>query len=226
MEKVYRNELKYMINTHQQKVISSRLEQICEIDKNADEQGFYRVTSLYFDDYTDSGVHDKLDGIDKRKKFRIRIYNGKDEVIKLERKVKNTSACVKDSVMITRDEYNHILAGDLSIMQETHSPMIHDFYVLYRTRNLRPKVIVDYQRKAFIYRYGDVRVTMDVKMKGANGACDLFSEVAYRPAMDNAHTILEVKYTGFLPEMIRDMIQHGSGNIQAISKYARCRMLG
>lgn len=226
MDKVYRNELKYMINTQQEKVISSRLTQICEIDKNADEEGFYRVSSLYFDDYIDSGVHDKLDGIDKRKKFRIRIYNGKDEVIKLERKAKNINACVKDSFAITRDEYDRILAGDLSFMKETRKPMMLDFYTLYQTRNLRPKVIVDYQRKAFIYRYGNVRVTMDVMMKGAGGQSGLFSEVTYRPAMDNEHTILEVKYTGFMPEVIRDMIQHGSGNMQAISKYARCRMLG
>jgi hypothetical protein len=133
---------------------------------------------------------------------------------------------VKDSVTITRDEYNRILAGDLSFIQETNNPMMYEFYTLYKTRNLRPKVIVDYQRKAFIYRYGDVRITMDKEMKGANGPYDLFSVVAYRSAMDNAQTILEVKYTGFLPELIRDMIQHGSGNMQAISKYATCRMLG
>lgn len=226
MGKVYRNELKYMINNQQAKVISSRLAHICELDKNTDEKGFYRVSSLYFDDYIDSGMHDKLDGIDRRKKFRIRIYNGGDEIIKLERKAKNINVCVKDSVTITRDEYDRILAGNLAFLQETDKPMLVDFYQLYQTRKLRPKVIVDYQRKAYIYRYGNVRVTMDVKMSGSIGRCDLFSDAAYVPAMDNNQTILEVKFTGFLPEVIRDMIQHGSGNMQAISKYAKCRMLG
>ena len=226
MEKVYRHELKYIINTQQVKVISNRLKYICKIDKYANEDGFYRVSSLYFDDYIDSGVYDKLDGIDRRKKFRIRIYNGKDEVIKMEKKAKNMSACVKDSVAITRSEYEKILAGDLTFMQATENLMLRDFYTLFRTRKLRPKVIVDYQRKAFIYQYGRVRITMDMQMKGAVGVCDLFSDMSYRPAMDKNKTILEVKYTGFLPEVIRDMIQHGSGNMQAISKYVACRMLG
>ena len=225
MEKVYRNELKYMINNQQAKVISSRLAHICDIDKNADEEGFYRVSSLYFDDYIDSGMHDKLDGITKRKKFRIRIYNGQDVIIKLERKAKNVNACVKDSVTITREEYERIMAGDIAFLEETKTPVLRDFYVMYKTKKLRPKVIVVYQRKAFIYRYGNVRVTMDVMMNGSIGRCDLFSDVAYVPAMDKSQTILEVKFTGFLPEVIRDMIQHGSGNMQAISKYAKCRML-
>ncbi len=226
MEKVYRNELKYMINKQQAKVISSRLQHICALDKNADEQGYYRISSLYFDDYIDSGVYDKLAGITKRKKFRIRIYNGQDVVIKLERKAKNANACIKDSVTITREEYDRIIAGDLTFMQDTKNPVLRDFYILSKTRQLRPKVIVDYRRKAFIYRYGNVRITMDVNMNGSIGQHDLFSSVSYLPAMDEAQTILEVKYTGYLPAVIKDMIQHGSGNMQAISKYATCRMLG
>lgn len=225
MEKIYRNELKYMINSQQEKVISSRLECLCDIDNNANEEGFYRVSSLYFDDYINSGLIDKLDGVIKRKKFRIRVYNGNDSVIKLERKAKNINFCVKDSEKITREEYEKIMEGDISFLEGTKKPVLRDFYILHKTRILRPKVIVDYQRKAFIYKYGTVRITMDKMMKGSIGQCDLFSDTAYLSAMDNNQTILEIKYTGFLPEVIRDMIQHGSGNKQALSKYTQCRML-
>lgn len=225
MEQVFRNELKYMINKQQERVISGRLQHICNLDSNADENGFYRVSSLYFDDYINSGLNDKLAGIDRRKKFRIRIYNGADKVIKLERKAKNINACVKDSVTITREEYDRISAGDLSFIEGADNAVLRDFYTLYQTRQLRGKVIVDYQRKAFLYKYGNVRITMDVKMNASMGQCDLFSDVMYLSAMEDTQTILEVKYTGYLPSIIRDMIQHGSGNMQAISKYATCRML-
>lgn len=225
MEKVYRNELKYMINNQQETVLSSRLAHICEMDKNADKQGFYRVSSVYFDDYIDSAVQNKLAGIDRRKKFRIRIYNGSDGVIKLERKAKNGNVCLKDSVMITRDEYEKIKNCEIEFMAKTDNMVLRDFYTLHKTRKLRAKVIVDYKRKAFIYPYGNVRITMDKKMNASLGQCDLFSDIMYLPAMEKSQTILEVKYTGFLPEVIRDMIQHGSGNMQAISKYATCRLL-
>lgn len=225
MEKVYRNELKYMISSRQAEVISGRLKHLCTVDKNAGSDGYYTVSSLYFDDYVNSGVHDKLDGIERRKKFRIRIYNGQDSIIKLERKVKNRNVCVKDSAVITREEYEQIMAGNLAFLEKTKIPVLRDFYVMYKTRKLRPKVIVKYERKAFLYRYGNVRITMDVMMKGSVGKCNLFSETAYLPAMDKSQTILEVKYTGYLPEVIRDLIQHGQGNMQAISKYTKCRLL-
>ncbi len=223
MEKVYRNELKYMINSQQEAVISSRLAHICKIDKNADDQGFYRVSSVYFDDYIHSGVQDKLSGINRRKKFRIRIYNGSDSVIKLERKAKNGNVCLKDSVIITRDEYEKIMDGKIEFIAKTDNVVLRDFYTLHKTRKLRAKVIVDYRRKAFIYKYGNVRITFDKRMNASLGQCDLFSDIIYLPAMETSQTILEVKYTGFLPEVIRDMIQHGTGNLQAISKYATCR---
>ena len=56
-------------------------------DKHA-RAGGYTIRSLYFDDYCNSAYEEKDAGILMRKKYRVRIYNGSDKVIKLERKKK------------------------------------------------------------------------------------------------------------------------------------------
>ena len=223
MKKIYRSEKKYMINPQQKRVIASRLEKFCQVDPNAGDNNSYRVSSLYFDDYMNSGVEDKLIGNLKRKKFRIRVYNGSDDFIKLERKVKHVNMCLKDAVRISREQYNAIKSGDLSILKNLENAVCRDFYALYRNRKLRPKVIVDYNRQCFIFPHGNVRVTMDNNLHSSVGNCDLFSPGTFMPVLSKEQIVLEVKYTGFLPSVIRDMIQHGSGNMEAISKYTYCR---
>jgi len=57
-------------------------------DAHAGEDGRYTVRSVYFDDHSDSCYYDNEDGVNNRKKFRIRLYNGDPEVILLECKQK------------------------------------------------------------------------------------------------------------------------------------------
>ena len=223
MKKKYRYEKKYMINPQQKRVITSRLEKFCQMDPNATDDNSYRVSSLYFDDYMNSGVEDKLIGNLKRKKFRIRVYNGSDDFIKLERKVKHGNMCLKDAVRISREQYNAIKSGDLSILKNLENAVCRDFYALYRNRKLRPRIIVDYTRQCFIFPQGNVRVTMDSNLHTSVGKCDLFSPGTFIPVLSKEQIVLEVKYSGFLPSVIRDMVQQGSGNMEAISKYTYCR---
>lgn len=222
---MFRYELKYLVNNGAAHIIKSRLSKVCSSDYNADENGEYRVTSLYFDDFCDSAIADNLSGQFARKKFRIRIYNGNDSFIRLERKSKRNGGGKKDSITLTKPQYDKILTGDYAFMQNADNPVMLDFYTMIKTRLLRPKVIVDYQREAFIYEPGKVRITFDKHIKAGIGNIDLFNEHAmYAPATDTTDIILEVKYTGFLPQHIRDMVQHGNGLRQATSKYTLCRM--
>ena len=223
---MYRHELKYIINCNATQVIRSRLNKICSYDRNADIDGKYRVSSLYFDDFCDSAFKHNLFGQYARKKFRIRIYNGNDSFIRLERKSKKDYGCKKDSAVLTKEEYDMILKYDYSFMRDKRNPVLLDFYLTAKTRLLKPKVIVDYYREAFVYGPGTVRITMDKYVKSSIGNVDLFNqEASYKKAMNNCSTILEVKYTGFLPKHIKELIQLDDGSRQAVSKYTMCRMI-
>lgn len=221
---MYRHELKYKINPAEAQILKSRLKTVCSLDANADEQGGYRVSSLYFDDFCDSAIRDNLIGSIRRKKFRIRIYNGKETIIKLEKKLKNDKGGKKLSVIISMEQYKKILKSDFSFMKVSDNDVLRDFYTSLTTRLLRPKVIVDYDREAYVYEPGNVRITFDSNIRTSVQELDLLSTSRILTDITGERdTILEIKYTGFLPEHIKKIIQTGNGTWQAFSKYAACR---
>ena len=97
---MYRYELKFIINVHQKNVMANKLSKICQRDPFSDADGGYLISSLYFDDYNQSAIFDKLSGISDRKKFRIRVYNYQSDVIKLERKIKRENVTDKSHIQI------------------------------------------------------------------------------------------------------------------------------
>lgn len=86
MEEVkFRHELKHYINFSDYISIKSRLRSIMHIDKNANENNEYKIRSLYFDNVYDKALMEKVIGVPKRHKFRIRFYNDNHEFIRLEK---------------------------------------------------------------------------------------------------------------------------------------------
>jgi len=223
---MYRNELKFFINAHQKNLMANKLNQICQRDSFSDSDGGYLVSSLYFDDYDQSAFFDKLNGVRDRKKFRVRVYNYRSDVIKLERKIKREIVTDKSHIQISKEEYESIVGGDASFLGHKQNAVANDFYLNFRTRNLRPRVVVEYRREAFIYPYGDVRITFDTLLKAGVFQRDLFSRGYMISALPYDQIILEVKYTGYFPAVIRNIIQTSNLQRQAISKYARCIAAG
>ena len=111
---MYRHELKYIVSDAAAQIISQRLSKLCSYDGHTDEHGRYRVSSLYFDDFCNSAVTDNLSGQLARKKLRIRMYNGNDGFIRLERKIKRAGGCRKESARISPEDYERIRCGDVA----------------------------------------------------------------------------------------------------------------
>jgi hypothetical protein len=223
---MYRNELKFIINTHQKNVMANKLSKICQLDSFSDANGGYLVSSLYFDDYNQSAIFDKLSGIRDRKKFRVRIYNNQSNVIKLERKIKRANVTEKSHVRISKEEYDSLIQGDASFLRHKNEVVARDFYLYYRTKNLRPRVVVEYRREALIYKYGDVRITFDSLLRAGVFEKDLFSSGYMISAIPHDQIILEVKYTAYFPDVIRNITQINNLQWQSISKYAKCCVVG
>lgn len=222
----YRMEMKYMIDPQTATVISRRLGMCCTYDKNADENGFYKVTSLYFDDFNNSYLNDNIMGEMNRKKYRIRIYNGNDGFIRLEKKIKHNQGGKKEYANITRAEYEQILHGDYAKLREsTDHELIRAFCMEAMRRQLKPKVIVEYDRQTFVYNYGTVRVTLDHKVRYSATGMDLFNpHQIFAPAVGEEQVVLEVKYTGYLPNHIQGLVQQNVSTRQSVSKYSLCRI--
>ena len=220
-----RHEWKHEISFMDLLVIRQRLSAVAKRDVHA-VNGKYFIRSLYFDNYEDKALREKLDGISRREKFRIRYYNNDTSVIHLEKKSKIGGLGNKQSVDLTAEEAQWIVDGKLDWMLHSNRPLVQELYVKMTTEGLRPKTIVDYVREPFTYGPGNVRVTLDYDIRtGLNCVDFLNPDCSTVPAGDDK-IILEVKWDEFLPEIIRDAVQLDNRRVGAFSKYAACRIYG
>ena len=221
-----RHELKFFINEMQYLVLSGILDQTLQRDPNGDEYNEYHIRSLYFDTIWNTALYDKIDGDQNRDKYRIRIYNFSDRIIKLECKTKIGTLISKRSISIPRLLCEQLIAGDPSGLEMTRSGLLNDVYREMTVNPLRPAVIVDYVREAYLHEAEEVRITFDKQLRSGLNSKDLFNpHVPTIPPFDNGEIILEVKYNRVLPPYIRDLLTtYCPGACQsAISKYTWCR---
>ena len=69
----YRHELKFIISTQMAEILKQRLSLIMDVDTHSIyEDNTYLIRSLYFDDIKSTAYYEKLDGVEFRKKYRIR----------------------------------------------------------------------------------------------------------------------------------------------------------
>ena len=219
-----RHELKYHITPAELSVLRSVLTPVMQLDPNGNENNEYHIRSLYFDTINDDALEEKIAGVGNRKKYRMRIYNFSDRVIKLECKSKYGDLISKQSVSIPRELADQLIAGDPDGLQRMRHPLLHDVYREMRTRLLRPVVIVDYVREAYIHPAQDVRITFDKMLRTGLYSSDMFNPMLPTfPVFDDPVEILEVKYNEFLPTYIQSLISGVTAQRSAVSKYTWCR---
>jgi len=220
-----RHEIKYFISYGEYLVLRDKLMAAMPMDDHAirNLRG-YHIRSLYFDDINNSAMWEKMDGVQDRQKYRIRIYNLQDSPIHLENKMKFTQMTAKASCTLTRELTEDILAGDWTRIPLGENPVLDGFYAQMRAKVLRPVVIVDYFREAYVYPVGNVRITFDKDLHTGVFSHDLFSgRSAPVPVLEPGQMILEVKYDNVLPPHIQGIINTCNGQRSAISKYSLCR---
>ena len=219
-----RHELKYFITPAELSVLRGVLTPVMQLDPNGNEHNEYHIRSLYFDTINDDALEEKIAGVGNRKKYRIRIYNFSDRVIKLECKSKYGDLISKQSVSIPRELAEQLIAGDPDGLQRMRHPLFHDVYREMRTRLLRPAVIVDYVREAYIHQAEEVRITFDKQVRTGLYSVDMFNpEIPTYPVFDDPVEILEVKFDEFLPGYLQSILSGVTAQRSAISKYTWCR---
>ena len=219
----FRHEIKYEISLVDYYVLSQRLSVVMPRDIHS-ENGSYRVRSLYFDDAKDTAFKDKINGVNMREKFRLRYYDDDVSYIRLEKKSKINGLCNKTATVLTVWETQKILSGDLEWMMESDVPLVRELYLKVTTKGLCPKTIVDYQRDAFIFPAGNVRVTLDYNIRTGINCVDFLNPECVTIPVSGKPIILEVKWDEFLPGIVRDAVQLEGRKNAAYSKYAASRV--
>ena len=221
----YRHEWKHEINLADLYAIRARLKVVARGDPHA-KDGKYFIRSLYFDNLSDKALREKIDGVDRREKFRIRYYNSDTSFIKLEKKSKVNGLETKYSAPLTKEEAQKIVDGDYEFLRESQHALLQEFYCKIRYQGLKPRTIVDYTREPFIYEPGNVRVTFDYNIRTGLTCTDFLNPDCVTIPAGDPIVIMEVKWDEFLPSIIKSAVQMPGRRVTAFSKYAQCRIYG
>ena len=223
-EPKYRHELKYICTAAELAMIQGRIHHLIPLDSHAGENGMYQIRSLYFDDYYDRCYYENENGTDPREKFRIRIYNGKTDKISLELKKKERGKTLKLSCPLTEEQCRTLMRGEALPEDQSYPPVLQKLLLMMKTSLMRPKIIVEYDRVPYVYRLGNVRITLD-KNISSSSAIDTFLDptIHKRPIMPAGQHVLEVKFDEFLPDYIYQALQLKNLRQTAFSKFYLCR---
>ena len=228
MEKTerYRHELKYEITYARCLILRSCLQQVMKRDPYAKEDGTYRVFSIYFDNIYDKALREKIYGVNRREKFRIRYYNEDFSYITLEKKAKYNHLCIKYDAPLSVEECKRLLSDDTVWMRTHEHALVRELYAKMNSELLKPRILVSYRREPYIYSAGNVRVTFYYDIRTSLYRQQLLKPGAYDICAADNRMILEVKYDEFLPEILSGLLEIGAVRQQSFSKYGICRRFG
>ena len=202
-------------------MLQSRLSQVMELDPHTPKDGKYLIHSLYFDDYKDTSLYTSDSGLSNRYKWRIRYYGDDLTYIVLEKKEKIEGRCHKKNCKLSLDEYEAITSGNiLDILYDTDKKLIQELGKDILLYNYQPKVIIDYERTAYVEEITNVRITFDMKIS-ASYELEHFLDGNYtkfyiQPSGEN---VLEVKFDYILPSYIRNIVESFGYKQCSFSKY-------
>lgn len=220
----YRNEWKYICTEIDLELLRRRIGPIMKLDPNQRGKASYNIRSLYFDDCRNSCFYANTEGLDYRRKFRIRIYNKSSQRIRLEIKYKIHGMTKKESCPLTLEQCRILMEGGTLPYDDGYPKPLMALYLAMKTEGMHPVEIVEYERTAYICPLGNVRVTFDRNISGSSHIEQfLGKDIPLLPVMPQGKHILEVKFDEVLPAYIAAALDTGRLEQTAFSKYYTCR---
>jgi len=217
-----RQEYKYYVSEESLKFLRSNLSLFMSLDENLDPKtNSYTVTSLYFDTPFHNDFDEKVDGVRSREKYRLRIYNNSEEIIKFECKKRGETVINKISTTISKNTSEDLINGDFKGLILKEDNFLNKSYGKLIGSGYQPSVIVEYDREAFTLPYGNIRITFDKNLRTYNSCKNLheLDKNSYTPVFLDKVQILEVKFSLPLPDHIRRIISKVAAPRCAISKF-------
>ena len=223
MNEVLRQEKKFAINIADGVILGGRLGAVMHADAHNGTQG-YEIRSLYFDTPDDQDFTDKIDGLELRRKIRLRTYSPRSDFAMLEMKQKEGPYQRKRSLRLRREDAERLCWGDYRPLMAYEDPFAAECYGLMHCRCYRPKAVVEYRRQAFVARENHIRITLDSRIIATESSFDVFSEhLPMYAVMDPFQMVLEVKYNGFLLSYLKDLLDMVERSELSVSKYCLAR---
>ena len=141
--------------------------------------------------------------------------------MKLECKEKINGYCHKESCLISLKEYQMIVEGKTNeLIWQTEEPLLKRFCVHCMTRQFVPKVIIDYERTAYVENITNIRITLDENISVSDDVTHFLDGDYMRyPVQEKGQYILEVKFDYIMPGYIKHIITNRKLILSSFSKY-------
>ncbi len=223
-----RYEFKYFLTKKIADEIRNHVSKFMILDNfvNLELSNRYFVRSIYFEDNFNTNFDEKINGYRIRKKFRIRYYNKNlnQSPIFLETKGRNLERTykIRDKIDLSDLEKIKQKKSIFSLINKyPKSVPIHDFVFETYKKNLKPKILIDYERQPFINKHGlYFRLTFDQNLSCVKLNNKLTNNLVNNSLKCKAgFTILEVKFERSIPLWFHRIIQSYNLRRQSISKF-------
>lgn len=221
--KTYRHELKFLLSVVEYEHLKRLFGALLVKDAYMKQGKDYYIRSLYFDTPENRDYYDKLIGVAHRKKIRLRIYDTSAGNVKLEMKNKDNDYSVKETMTISREEAMMLLKGDYHILAEYDNEVSRKAYFNLSAYAYTPKVVVDYEREAYLLPVENVRLTFDKRVRAFRGNGLFEEQNALVGVLAPEYVILEVKYDKYLPAYVENVLSSITMQRMSISKYCMAR---
>ena len=221
--KTYRHELKFLLSAAEYEHLRRLLGALLVKDENMKQGKDYFIRSLYFDTPGNKDYYDKLIGMVQRRKIRLRIYNTAADKVKLEIKNKENDYSIKETMTISRAEAMMLADGDYHVLAGYDNEISQKAYFHLQTHAYTPKVVVDYEREAYLMPVENVRITFDKRVRAFKGTGLFVQDNAFVGVLAPEYMILEVKYDKYLPAYVEQALSSIRMQRMSISKYCMAR---
>ncbi|MBN1299984.1 MAG: polyphosphate polymerase domain-containing protein [Melioribacteraceae bacterium] len=228
-----RLEYKYLVSSNRLADLRKALLPFVEYDSQYNDSPEYTVRSIYFDTSRLKYYHEKINGIQVRKKLRIRGYNAPEDesVIFLEIKRKYENYINKNrsalklynlsELIRTKDIESYVLKenGFADSVRDAEY-FLHHIY----KRSLKPIILIVYDREAFFSKFDPrLRITLDKNLRYLMfPSLDmLYSEQDLCGIFTN-NFILEIKFSNGFPKWLQNLLSKFNLSRRALSKYTMC----
>lgn len=222
-----RYELKYLVHAKDYQPLVDDLLHFMKFDEHAGEDGYYRVTSLYYDSPDYQFYRSKIEGLKYRRKLRLRIYprfeGDKVELGSVEIKQRINRTVQKRRIFLPYEEAQALCSGSFNRtdLDETDQAAASEILYLVRALRLKPACIVTYRRLALVgnrYESG-MRVTFDALVSGRVVALDPQEKAPNQRLIPPNMYVLEVKVNERIPTWVVSLLARHECELQRISKY-------
>jgi hypothetical protein len=228
-----RYEYKYFVPLRKMEMLRNMIAPFMKYDKHSEKMKarHYTVRSIYFDTPEYDCYFEKIEGLKHRKKFRLRGYNQLEKVngqVFFEIKRKYENPILKNRAPSRYDEAVDLFERnnpDSYHPDKDQYPLaeenLHRFFYHYHNHQLRPVVLVIYEREAWLGKHDEtIRLTFDKNLRSVAfpSLDDLYSEDRVRYSLTNSF-ILEIKFNDHFPAWMKPIIGTLGVKRQSASKY-------